>query len=170
MGDYSMRRRKPFEGEITDIIRTMKQSKDSSHFRRIQCVYLSMLNPHMTNEEIGAATLFTARNVIYIHARYREKGLSGLEDGRGGRYRENLTIAQEEEFLKPFEEQGKTGSLGVAGEVKKAYEEKVGKEVAESTIYRLLDRHGFRKIVPYKRHKKADTEEQKVFKKTSSVL
>jgi transposase len=163
-----MRKRKPFEGEISDISKAMKQSKTSSHFRRIQCVYLAMLNPHMTIDEIGAATLFTSRNVLYIHANYRANGLQGLEDGRGGRYRENLTIAQEEELLKPFEEQGKSGSLVVAGGVKKAYEEKVGKEVAESTIYRLLGRHGFRKIVPYKRHKKADVEEQETFKKTFS--
>ena len=55
------------------------------------------------------------------------------------------------------------------GEIKKAYEAKVGKEVAESTIYRLIARQGFRKIVPYKRHPKADVEEQEAFKKTSSV-
>jgi transposase len=126
-----------------------------------------MLYPEMTTEEIGAATLYTARNVQNIFSDYRTKGLSGLEDGRGGRYRENLTIAQEEELLKPFEEQSKSGSLVVAGKVKKAYEEKIGREVAESTIYRMLDRHDFRKITPYRRHKKANKEEQETFKKTS---
>ena len=96
------------------------------------------------------------------------EGFTGLEDGRGGRYRENLTIAQEEELLKPFEEQSKTGSLVVASKVKKAYEEKIGREVAESTIYRMLDRHDFCKISPYRRHKKANKEEQEAFKKHQS--
>jgi hypothetical protein len=77
-----------------------------------------------------------------------------------------MTLAEEAAFLAPFIEESKTGSIVVIGKIKKAYEEIVGKEVAESTIYRLLDRHGFRKIVPYKRHKKADTEEQETFKKT----
>jgi len=55
----------------------------------------------------------------------------------------------------------------VAAEVKRVFEVKVGKKVTESTIYRLLARHEFRKIVPYKRHKKANAEEQEAFKKTS---
>jgi transposase len=77
-----------------------------------------------------------------------------------------MSIDQEREFLKPFEEEGKTGSLVVVGPIKRAYEAKVGKEVAESTIYRLLNRHKFRKIAPYRRHKKADKEAQEAFKKT----
>jgi transposase len=162
-----MRKRKPIEGDIENIARAMKESKNPSHFRRIQCVYLAMLYPEMTTEEIGAATLFTSRNVLYIYSDYRAEGLSGLEDGRGGRYRENLTIAQEEELLKPFEEQSRSGTLIVAGKVKKAYEEKIGREVAESTVYRMLDRHDFRKITPYRRHKKANKQEQETFKKTS---
>ena len=40
--------------------------------------------------------------------------------------------------------------------------------MAESTIYRLLDRHGWRKLVPRPVHPKADLEEQAAFKKTSS--
>ena len=58
----------------------------------------------MTAEEIGAATLFTARNVGYIFADYRAFGLEGLEDSRGGRHRENLTLAEEAELLAPFEQ------------------------------------------------------------------
>ena len=96
--------------------------------------------------------------------------MSSIKDKRGGRYRENMTLAEEADFLEPFIEKGKTGALAVAGEIKRVYEEKVGHTVAESTIYRLLDRHGFRKIVPYKRHKKAKTEDQEAFKKTSSPL
>ena len=164
-----MRRRKPFDGDISDISKAMKESKNPGHFRRIQCIYLAMLNPLMTAEEIGAVTLFTARNVGYIFADYRKHGLEGLKDSRGGRRRENLTLDQEEELLKPFEQESQNGSLIVAGKVKKAYEEKVGREVAESTIYRILNKHGFRRIVPYRRHKKADKGEQESFKKTSQI-
>lgn len=77
-----------------------------------------------------------------------------------------MTLAEEGELLSSFEEQSKSGQLVVARKIKAAYEQKVGKEVAESTIYRMLARHGFRKIVPYRRHPKANTEEQETFKKT----
>ena len=56
--------------------------------------------------------------------------------------------------------------LVVVGRIKAAYEAKLGREVAESTIYRMLARHGFRKIVPYQRHPKANKEVQDAFKKT----
>jgi transposase len=146
----------------------MKESKNADEYRRIQCVYLGILYPNMSAKKIGEVTLYSESRVWAIHADYRKKGLSGLFDARGGRYRENMTLAEEAEFLEPFIEKGKTGALAVAGEIKRAYEAKVGKKVAESTIYRLLDRHGFRKIVPYKRHTKANVEEQEAFKKTSS--
>jgi transposase len=121
----------------------------------------------MPAKKIGEMTLYSESRVWAIHADYRKNGLSSLFDARGGRYREYMTLAEEIEFLAPFIEKGQTGALTVAGEVKQAYEAKIGKGVAESTIYRLLERHEFRKIVPYKRHKKANTEEQEAFKKTS---
>jgi transposase len=49
-----------------------------------------------------------------IHANYRKNGLDGLVDGRGGRYRENLSIAEEEKLLVPFEEESKNDTLVVA--------------------------------------------------------
>ncbi|HEY6406604.1 MAG TPA: winged helix-turn-helix domain-containing protein, partial [Ktedonobacteraceae bacterium] len=42
----------------------------------------------------------------------------------------------------------------------------VGHEVAESTIYRLLGRHGWRKLMPRPTHPKASKEAQEQFKKT----
>lgn len=48
-----------------------------------------------------------------------------------------------------------------------AYREHSGKDVARSTIYRLLERHGWRKVVPRPRHPKADQAAQSAFKKTA---
>lgn len=164
-----MPKRKPFDGTIIEIEQAMKECKNAFEFRRIQCVYLVMLNPDISNREISDITLFSKSRIKAIHASYRANGLAGLSDSRGGRYRENLTFAQEQELLAPFEEESPKGSLIVAGRVKLAYEEKIGRKVAESTIYRILDRHGFRKITPYRRHKKADKEAQETFKKTLPI-
>ena len=143
-----------------------ERTKNSDEYRRIQCVYLAMLHPQMSAEEIGKITLYSKSRVWAIHAKYREGGIEELLDKRGGRYRENMTYDEEIELLSKFREQSESGSLAVAGKIKKEYEKKVGREVAESTIYRMLSRHGFRKIVPYKRHPKSNTEEQEAFKKT----
>ena len=154
------------EGNEIEIIRAMKESSSIEDFRRIQCVYLGVRYPEMPARKIGEITFFSESRVWAIHAKYRKNGISGLRDSRGGRYHEYLSFEEEEEFLKQFEEKYKAGALSVAGSIKKAYEELVGKKVSKTTIYRLLVRHEFRKIVPYKRHKKANVEEQEAFKKT----
>ena len=162
-----MARKRWLQGDISEISQAMRECKDSNEYRRIQCVHLGILYSCMTAKEIGEITLYSESRVKAIHVNYRANGLEGLKDSRGGRYREYMSAEEEAKFLEPFEQKSQTGALVVAGEVKKAYESKVGNEVHESTIYRLLARHGFRKIVPYKRHRKANTEEQESFKKTS---
>ena len=164
-----MPKRRSFEGNIVEIEKAMKEAAIPALYRRIQCVYLAMLYPDMPASQISKITLYSESHVRNIHADYRKNGLAGLGDNRGGRYRENLTLEEEVLFLKPFEEASKKGSLIVAGPVKKAYEEKIGRSVPKSTIYRMLDRHGYRKITPYRRHKKANKEEQEAFKKTLQI-
>jgi hypothetical protein len=69
-------------------------------------------------------------------------------------------------FLAPFFARAEQGELATASEIKQAFESRVGGEVEESTIYRLLHRHGWRKVVPRPRHPRASKEAQEQFKKT----
>ena len=127
-----MKKRKEITGNTEEIARIMKKQKNPDEYRRIQCVYLALLNPDMTAKQIGQITLFSESRVWAIHAQYRKKGLEGLSDKRGGRYRENMTQQEEWELLSAFEEKSQSGKLVVAGQIKAAYEEKVGKQVAAS--------------------------------------
>lgn len=163
-----MPQKRILKGDISAISKAMKASKNADEYRRIQSVYLGILHPEMTAKQIGKITQYCESRVWAIHAQYRKEGLCSLSDSRGGSYRKYMTFDEEVSFLEPFEKKSQTGELVVVSEVKKAFENKVGKEVAESTIYRLLARHKFRKIVPYKRHKKADVQEQEALKKTLS--
>ena len=51
-------------------------------------------------------------------------------------------------------------------EIWRAFEQRVGHKVDDSTIYRLLGRHGWRKLMPRPRHPQADQQAQEQFKKT----
>ena len=73
---------------------------------------------------------------------------------------------QEQELLAPFVARAEAGGMLTVAEIQQAYRERTGKVVARSTVYRLLDRHGWRKIVPRPRHPKADVAAQAAFKKT----
>jgi transposase len=161
-----MRKRKQVANDLVEVRRAMDETKDVREFRILQCVWLADTRPELSAQEIGEIAGFKTHRVKVIHSNFRKIGMDAVKDKRGGRYREYMSPDEEALFLAPFEEKSQAGTLAVAGEVKSAYEEKVGKKVAESTIYRLLNRHGFRKIVPYKRHKKADLKAQEAFKKT----
>lgn len=85
----------------------------------------------------------------------------------GGRRRENLTRAQEAEFLKPFLDSAKSGGILVVGQIKQALDRRLKREVALASAYNLLHRHGWRKLAPDKRHPKADVAAQEDWKKNS---
>ena len=163
-----MRKRKPVSNNIDEVRAALDKTASKTEFQRLQCVYLADTQPRLTADEIAEIVRLNAHRVKIIHKNFRISGLDSIKDKRGGRYREYMTVDEEVEFLKPFEEKSKSGTMVVVGGAKETYEAKVGKKVAKTTIYRLLDRHGFRKIVPCKRHKKANVAEQEAFKKTSS--
>ncbi len=89
------------------------------------------------------------------------------QSARGGRKRENLSVDQEREFLAPFFEKASRGGILVAGEIKVALEAKLGRSVARASVYNLLHRHNWRKLVPDKHHRQSDPEAQVEWKKNS---
>lgn len=100
---------------------------------------------------------------------FREHGGTTYSDKerRGGRHRELLSPDEEKAFLAPWLEQAKDGGVIVVPPIHAAYEERVGKKVPPSTVYRMLARHGWRKVTPDTRHPKAKPEAQEDFKKNS---
>jgi len=162
-----MPKRKHLIEDINEIKTAMESTKSKAEFRRLQCIYLGDTMPDMTARDIGKITLYSESNVKKIHSAFRKTGMESIKEKRGGRYRENLTLKQEEELLIKFEEESASGKLVEISKIKVEYEKQLGETVDKTVIYRMLDRHGFRKIVPYKRHPKTNTEEQEAFKKTS---
>jgi len=84
----------------------------------------------------------------------------------GGRRYGYMTIEQERQFLSQFLDQASDGGILVVSEIQRAFEALVGHKVALSTVYRMLDRHDWRTIIPRPRHPNSSTEAQEGFKKT----
>ena len=84
----------------------------------------------------------------------------------GGRRYGYLTIQQERDFLSRFLKQAAQGGIVVVSEIHQAFEALVGHKVAQTTIYRMLDRHNWRTIIPRPRHQESNTKAQEAFKKT----
>jgi transposase len=81
-----------------------------------------------------------------------------------------MTLEQERAFLQPFVARAQRGEIATAEQIQHAFEAQVNHGVHISSIYRLLDRHGWRKLVPRPRHPKANAQEPTAFKNTSSTL
>lgn len=77
-----------------------------------------------------------------------------------------MTIEEEKAFLAPWAEQARDAGVLVVSPVRAALAEKLGrKKVAASVVYRLLARHGWRKVAPDTRHPKSDPDAQAEWKK-----
>jgi transposase len=77
-----------------------------------------------------------------------------------------LTVEEEARLLQGFFPGAEEGRLLEVSRVKQAYEQAVGRAVPKSTVYRMLARHGWRKLAPRPRHPQADATRQQAFKKT----
>lgn len=143
-----------------------------AHDPRLWCrqrwliIYQALIAPRQA-EEIAlhaGVSLSTVRRVISTYNRW---GVAAVETpGTGGRRHQSLTLEQERAFLQPFFTRAAAGEITTAAEIQRAFEAAVGHPVHQSTIFRLLNRHAWRKLVPRSIHPKADLAEQAAFKKT----
>lgn len=134
---------------------------------RWMIIYTALLDPRDSGEI--ARQLGVSRPCVKkIVSLYKRFGPSGLEtSGPGGRRNAYLTISEEEAFLAPFIEQASRGELVTTKTLQAAFAEHVGEPIDDSTVYRLLERHHWRKIVPRAYHPDKDVDAQEAFKKTS---
>lgn len=83
----------------------------------------------------------------------------------GGRRRAAMSLQEEREFLDPWAEQSKDGGMLIIGPLRAALAQRLGRPVTHSVVYRLLARHGWRKVAPDTRHPKSDPCVQEEWKK-----
>jgi transposase len=152
---------------IERLAERLKKAEGRPEFQRIQCV-LIRVTLGSSAAEIAQLLGWSTATVHVIHSRWVKEGDAIFElKGRGGRRHQHLSHEQEAQVLAPYLDAARAGGVLQVARIQGAYEKRVGRAVAPSTIYRMLDRHGWRKVVPRPRHPKADVAAQAAFKKTS---
>ena len=63
-------------------------------------------------------------------------------------------MEEDKAILDKFKEKAKKGQIVTVKEIRKAYEEAVGHETKPSFIYKVLNRHGWGKVMPRSKHPK----------------
>ncbi len=156
------------EEQVAELKHLMHKPCTVAEYKRMQCIWLrATLN--LTPEKIAVAVDLKPSTVRQIQSRYLRNGVATLlGPGRGGRRHEYLTHEEERAFIEQFRHEAESGNVLEVSDIKRALETKVGHPVHKTTVYRMLDRHGWRKIIPRPRHPKGDRDAQEAFKKTST--
>ncbi len=154
---------------LEEVKRRMKMDPRFWVRERWGIIYHALMAPRKA-EEIARDTGVSVTTVRRVISTSNRLGLAAIETpGKGGRRHEYLSVEQERRFLQPFFVQAQRGEIATAEHIHQAFETEVKHTVHITSIYRLLDRHGWRKLVPRPRHPKANAGEQDAFqKKTSS--
>ena len=98
---------------------------------------------------IAAAMGVSPSTVNRAHMAYDHGGIKALKlKQSGGRKRENMTQGEEKALLVRFAKAAGAGEMLNIHDLKAAYEKAIGHETSKSTIYNLLARHGWRKLMP----------------------
>lgn len=139
---------------------------DPKRRARIQMVLLR--ENAMTQPAIAETMGVSLSTVNRAHMAYDGGGLKALKSKpNGGRKRENMTVAEEKSLLARFAKAAGAGEMLNIQDLKAAYEKAIGHETSNSTVYNLLARHGWRKLMPRPFHPKRDIAAQNTFKKAA---
>lgn len=143
------------------------QTTDLHELREAQSILLPAL--HGATLEETASLLGVSRATAHrLQTRFRKKSRgSFVPKSHGGRRRILMSLEEESAFLAPWAEHAKDGGVLVVSVMRADLSQKLGRPVAASIVYRLLARHGWRKLAPDTRHPKSDPQIQEDWEKNS---
>ena len=160
-----MARKAHFSGEEIARVRELRDKASTAmELRKALSVLLvaeAGLGASQTSEILGISERTVFRNRSSI--RHQDEG------GRnwGGRRHYRMTIEEERDFLGTWEARASEGGVLSVPPVHAALVERLGRSIPMSTTYRLLARHGWRKVHPDTKHPKSKPIVQEEFKKKS---
>ena len=151
--------------QIPELKTALRWRLAAAQRERIQMVLLR--ESGMTQPAIAAAMGVSLSTVNRAHMAFNHGGIKALKPKPiGGRQRENMTVAEERVLLARFAKAAGAGEMLNIHDFKAAYEKAIGHETSNSTVYNLLARHGWRKLMPRPFHPKRSIAAQNSFKKT----
>jgi len=151
--------------QIRELKTALRWKLPAAQRERIQMVLLR--ESGMTQPAIAAAMGVSLSTVNRAHMAFNHGGIKALKPKPiGGRQRENMTVAEERVLLARFAKAAGAGEMLNIHDLKAAYEKAIGHETSNSTVYNLLARHGWRKLMPRPFHPKRNIAAQNSFKKT----
>jgi transposase len=155
------------KGLVARARKVVARATDIEQLRAAQAVLLPAM-ASATLEQTAAILGVGRATVPRLQQRFRASVQPRAPRPRwGGRRKALLSIEEEAEFLAPWAEQAKSAGVLVLSPIRAALAQRLGRPVAASVVWRLLARHGWRKLAPDTRHPKSDPVAQEAWKKNS---
>jgi transposase len=149
---------------------TVKATRNLDDFKSALAVLLPV-KAGLTLDETASLLGVGTASVNRLQARLRVgRASSSGRRNWGGRRQALLTAQEEIEFLKPWAEEAQNAGLLVLSPIRAALALRVGHPVKASVVWRLLARHGWRKVAPDTKHPKNDPKVMNAWKKNSPKL
>lgn len=147
------------EEQRAEIQEARRTNKNKNVEKRLKVLELRAEGKTLT--EIGTICGYNPAYISNIIARYCNDGLDAIVGNHYKANRRNMTLEEEAELLEPFRQKAEAGQIVEVSEILAAYEEKLGRPThSNGQIYKVLNRHGWRKIMPRSRHPKKASEEE----------
>jgi transposase len=137
---------------VEEIDARINQLTQAWRIRRWLVIGCALVHPKPAAEiaqELGLARQ-TVHNLV---AAYNRGGAAAIETpGKGQRQRAYLSLRGEQAVVDKFLKQSAKGQVSRGLKIRAALEKAVGHKVAKTTLYRVLKRHQWRKVVPRPYH------------------
>lgn len=156
------------EDELQQALKFRDEATSATDFRKAMTVILMAklgLDPLVTAELLGSSRCTTFRDRLDIRTQDDSHTKSW-----GGRRHFTMSLDEEREFLAEWEAEAKSGGVLSVPPIHAALRQRLGRDIAPSHTYRMLARHGWRKVQPDTKHPKSDQVAQEEFKKNSPKL
>ena len=156
------------EEEVVQARLLREQAKSATELRKALSVLL--VAELGLDAEKAADILGTSQRTIFRNRHYISNQDDTPKKSWGGRRRFSLSIEEEREFLAQWVDAATAGGVLSVPPIHAALVERLGHATPTSTTYRMLARHGWRKVQPDTKHPKNDPDAQAEFKKNSPKL
>ena len=146
------------DDQMQELSAARKNNKGKSAEKRLKALLL--YGEGFKRSEIADKTGFVKTYITELAGKYRRGGIEAIVGNHYKGNRRNLSFDQEAALLEPFKERAALGQMVEVSEIEKAYEKACGHSLENSSgqIYRVLKRHGWRKVMPRSKHPKKATE------------
>lgn len=150
----------------------MKHAKTADELRAAQAVLLPLelgLSLEQTAQAIGRGITATCQMRTRF-CKVESGEIQAPQGKRGLRNRAHADLASEARILDEVLEKAARGGVVAIPRLKPGIEAKLGKTIALSGVYRMLARHGWRKLAPDTQHPQGNPAAREDWKKNSPTV